>query len=139
MVEVRSEDYDSFGRVTTPKVGVVYDPRADFTREAAWGKSFKAPTLLHRYQTKSSYMYTASTAGGSGYAPDATVLMSYGGNADLEPERASTWSASVAFDPQAVPGWEAALTWVDIGYKDRVVVTNSNVAQAMLNQDYAKF
>src|SRR3546814_18600600 len=71
---VRSEDYDSFGRVTTPKLGVLYDPSADFTLKASWGKSFKAPTLLHRYQTKSSYLYTASTAGGSGYAPAATVL-----------------------------------------------------------------
>src|SRR3546814_19498000 len=65
--------------------------------------------------------------------------MSYGGNADLEPERARTWSASVAFHPQAVPGLEAELTWFDIDYTDRVVVPISNVAQALINPNYAEF
>src|SRR3546814_10233804 len=51
---VRSEDYDSFGRVTTPKLGVLYDPSADFTLKASWGKSFKAPTLLHRSEEHTS-------------------------------------------------------------------------------------
>src|SRR3546814_6360668 len=106
---------------------------------ASWGKSFKAPTLLHRYQTKSSYLYTASTAGGSGYAPDATVLMSYGGNADLEPERDRNWSASVAFHPHAVPGLEAELTWFDIDNTDSGVLPISKVAKALLNHNYATF
>lgn len=42
---VRGGDYNTFGDVTTPKLGVLYGPNPDFTLKASWGKSFKAPTL----------------------------------------------------------------------------------------------
>lgn len=134
---VRTEDYDSFGRVTTPKIGVIYDPNADVTFKASWGRSFKAPTLVQRFETKSAYLWTAAQVGGSGYPSDATVLMSYGGNADLDAERARTWSASVAFHPEALPGFESELTWFDIDYIDRVVQP-LNYIQALSNPLYAQ-
>jgi len=118
---LRGEDYDSFGRVATPKFGVIYDPTADVTLKASWGKSFKAPTLLQRYQSKQVYLFETTTVGGSSNPADATALMSYGGNPDLRAERARTWSATLAFHPEALPGLDAELTWFDINYTDRVV------------------
>src|SRR3546814_15118395 len=35
---LRSEDYDSAGRVSTPKLGGIYGPNAAFTLRASWGK-----------------------------------------------------------------------------------------------------
>ncbi|WP_246193098.1 TonB-dependent receptor [Pseudoxanthomonas yeongjuensis] len=118
---VRGEDYDEFGRVTTPKVGLLYDPNKDFTLKASWGKSFKGPTLEQRSVGQYGVLYDAGTVGGTGYAPNATALMAFGGNPDLGPERARTWTASMAFHPEAVPGLEAELTWFDIDYTDRVL------------------
>jgi iron complex outermembrane recepter protein len=135
---VRGEDYDSFGRVTTPKFGVIYDPTADFTFKASWGKSFKAPTLLQRYQDKTAFLWSASTVGASGSPADATALMSYGGNADLHAERARTWTASLALHPEALPGLEAELTRFDIDYTDRVIEP-VNYLQALSNPAYADF
>jgi outer membrane receptor protein involved in Fe transport len=135
---MRGEDYDDFGRVTTPKLGVIYDPTADFTFKASWGKSFKAPTLFQRYQGKDAYLWSAGAVGASGPPADATVLMSYGGNADLRAERARTWTASLAFHPQALPGLDAALTGFDIDYTDRVVVP-VNYQQALSDPAYANF
>jgi outer membrane receptor protein involved in Fe transport len=135
---VRTEDYDSFGRVTTPKLGVLYDPSADFTFKASWGRSFKAPTLLQRYSSKVAYLWSAPTVGGVGYPAGSTVLMSYGGNADLEAERARTWTASVAFHPQVMPGLEAELTWFDVDYTGRVVEP-VNYMQALGNPIYADY
>lgn len=135
---VRSEDYDSFGRVTTPKLGVIYDPTADVTLKASWGKSFKAPTLNFRYLDKTAYLWTASATGGSGYPPGATVLMSYGGNMDLYAERARTWSASLAVHPEALPGFETELTVFDIDYVDRVVEP-VNFRFALSNPAYTEY
>lgn len=135
---VRFEDYDSFGGVTTPKLGLIYGPSADFTVRASWGKSFKAPTLYQRHFAQSAYLYTASHMGGTGYSSGATVLMPYGGNPYLGPERARTWSASLAFHPKSLPGLEAELTWFDIDYTDRVVQPIS-VTQALSNPIYAEF
>lgn len=118
---VRSEDYDSFGRVSTPKLGLIYDPNAHVTLKASWGKSFKAPTLLERYRPMVGVAIHPSAFGGTGYAEDDILLFLNGGNPDLKPERARTWLASVALHPAAVPGLDVELTWFDIDYTDRVV------------------
>ncbi|WP_158755060.1 TonB-dependent receptor [Dyella sp. S184] len=136
---VRGEDYASFGSVTTPKLGLIYGPSTDFTLKASWGKSFKAPTLLQRYQAQSAYLYPAAAVGGSGYASDATVLIPYGGNPDLEPERARTWSASMAFHPEALPALETELSWFDIDFTGRIAQPLVYQAQALSNPLYAQF
>jgi outer membrane receptor protein involved in Fe transport len=136
---LRGEDYASFGGVTTPKLGVIYGPTDDFSLKASWGKSFKAPTLLQRYETRLAFLYPASTVGGSGYASDATVLMPYGGNPDLKPERARTWSASIGFHPEALPALEAELGWFDIDFTGRIAQPLVYQAEALRNPIYAQF
>jgi outer membrane receptor protein involved in Fe transport len=116
---VRTEDGD-YGRVTTPKLGVIYSPSADFTLKTSWGKSFKAPTLSQQYFTQIAAYYPASTFG-TGYPANAAALWLSGGNVDLHPERARTWSTSLAFHPEALAGLEAELTWFDIDYTQRVL------------------
>lgn len=135
---VRSEDYDSFGRVTTPKFGLIYGPSADFTVKGSWGKSFKAPTLLERYRPMVGVAIHPSAFGGEGYADDAILLFLNGGNPDLKPERARTTTASIAYHPAAVPGLEAELTWFDIHYADRVVqpLTGSGYFTDPANAEY---
>lgn len=116
----RVEDYATFGHVATPKVGLVYSPGGDFTFKTSWGKSFKAPTLAQQFRARIAQVsYAGSLV--AGYPADATVLVSGGGNRNLQPERANTWSASIAFHPEAFPGLEAELTWFDVDYTGRVV------------------
>lgn len=137
---IRGEDSDSFGRIATPKLGLIYGPSADFTLKASWGKSFKAPKLLNQYQNQSAYLYPATTLGGTGYAADATALVLSGGNPNLNPERARTSSASLEFHPESVPGLEAELTWFHIDYTDRVVLPlGAAVYQALGNAVYGEF
>jgi outer membrane receptor protein involved in Fe transport len=136
---VRGEDYASSGTVVTPKLGMIYDPSADVRLKATWGRSFKAPTLLQLYQTQFSYLYPAASVGGVGYPAGATVLMPYGGNPDLKPERARTWSASAGFHPSTIPGLEAELSWFDIHFTDRIAQPLVSLAQALSNPGYAEF
>jgi outer membrane receptor protein involved in Fe transport len=135
---IRTEDYSTYGRVTTPKLGVIYSPGADFTLKTSWGKSFKAPRFLQRYSAQNVVYYPQATMGGAGEPADATVLYRVGGSEDLRPERARTWSASLAFHPDALPGLESELTWFDIDYDDRIVQPIV-VAQALSNPVYAGF
>lgn len=136
---VRGEDYDSSGSVVTPKVGVIYDPTADFTIKASWGRSFKAPTLLQLCQTQFAYLYPAVSVGGVSYGSTATVLMPYGGNPDLKPERSRMWSASMGFHPVAVPNLTADLNWFDIDFTDRISQPLVGLAQALSNPSYGQF
>lgn len=133
---MRGEDYASFGQVATPKFGVIYDPIADLTLKASWGKSFKAPLQYQRYADKTVYLWGASMVGAGDNVADATALMSIGGNPDLHAERARTWGASLALHPEALPGLDAELTWFDIDYIDRVV-NPVNYQQALSDPAYA--
>ena len=133
---IRTEDGD-YGRMTTPKFGVIYSPSADFSLKTSWGKSFKAPTLLQRYIYNGLNYYTAAQWG-TGYPADATVLQRFGGNANLRPERARTWSASLAFHPEALSGLEAELTWFDIDYTERVLAP-INTTDVLGNPIFASF
>jgi len=134
---VRTEDGD-YGRVTTPKLGVIYSPSADFTVKTSWGKSFKAPTLLQRYSVTQALYYTAATFGGTSYPADAAVLALSGGNTDLHPEQARTWATSLALHPEALPSLETELTWFDIDYTQRAVLPLAS-ADVLGNPLYADF
>ncbi|MCC4594056.1 TonB-dependent receptor [Xanthomonas campestris pv. phormiicola] len=136
---LRNEDYDSFGSVTTPKLGLIYAPGADVTFKASWGRSFKAPTLYQRYAASFAQLVPVSYVSGTGYAATATALIQGGGNRDLQPERAQTRTASLAFHPQAAPGLEAELTWFRIHYTDRVVQPITNAARSLADPNYAPF
>jgi len=136
---MRREDYDLFGAVTTPKLGVIYGPSADFTLRASWGKSFKVPTLFQLGQGQFAMLMPAGYFGGAGYPDGATGLVVGGGNSALQPERARTWTASLSFHPEAVRGLEMELAWFNIDYKDRVVQPISTVDQALSNPIYAPF
>jgi outer membrane receptor protein involved in Fe transport len=135
---IRTEDGD-YGRVTTPKLGVIYSPGADFSLKASWGKSFKAPTLFQRYSAGNAGYYPAATYGGKGYPADSTVLWLAGGNMGLRPERARTWSASLTFHPEVLPQLEGELSWFDIDYTQRVVQPITGNVVVLGNPIYADF
>ncbi len=136
---LRMEDYDSFGSVTTPKLGLIYDPNADFTFKASWGRSFKAPTLLQRAQAQTGGYYPITRFGGVGYDANTVILGIFGGNPDLGPERATTRALSLAFHPRAIRGLDAELTWFDVDYRDRALQPITDYNTALQNPNYAPF
>lgn len=136
---VRTESGD-YGSVTTPKLGVIYSPNADFSLKASWGKSFKAPTLAQRHAAGNAIYYPAATFG-TGYPADAAVLALSGGNPNLRPERARTWTASLALHPELLPRFEMELTWFDIDYTQRVVrpIANTDVLGNPIYADFVDY
>ena len=135
---VRREDYSSFGGVTTPKVGLIYSPNNDFTAKASWGRSFKAPTLLQVNQGQVAQLAFPSSFGSTSYPDEAMALRVGGGNPNLKPERARTWTASLEYHPEALPGLQMELTGFHIDYIDRVVQPITNYSQVLGNPFYAQ-
>ena len=48
------------------------------------------------------------------------TLIAFGGNPDLKPEKARTWTAGLDFTPQAVPDFHASATYYNIRFTDVV-------------------
>jgi outer membrane receptor protein involved in Fe transport len=133
---LRYEDYRGVGHVATPKLGMIYAPFAGVSIKGSWGKSFRAPTLNQRYQALGSVLVPPSVFGGTGYLARATALLLQGGNVDLKPERATSWSATVGVHPGAVPGLDFEASYFNTRYRDRIVVPIAFLSQALSNPLY---
>ncbi|HEX4693589.1 TonB-dependent receptor [Sphingomonas sp.] len=134
---VRYERYPGQGGVATPKVGLVYAPMPDLDVKLSWGKAFRVPTQYQQYQPRAAVIYPPSIVGGSGFPAAAGVLYVQGGNPALKPERATTWSATVALHPRAVPGASLEVSYFRVDYRDRIVSPIAFVSQALSNPLYA--
>lgn len=135
----RYEHYSGISSVTTPKIGVVGELAGGIKVRGSWGQSFRAPTLFQLYGDPSISLRRASTAGGVGLPSTATILMRSGGNTNLKPERATTWSAGVEVRPTALPGIKLEATYFNIRYKNRIVQPITYLSQALSNPIYAPY
>lgn len=134
---VRYERYKGLASVATPKLGLIWSPLNGLDLKASWGKSFRAPTLQQRYQTLLVFLFPAATLGGSGYPSDATALYMQGGNPNLRPERATSWSLGAAIKPAAIPGLSIELNYFSTRYIGRIVAPIGFITQSLSSPLYA--
>lgn len=133
---VRYERYPGFGSVATPKFGLIYAPDDTFELRGSWGQSFRAPTLRQQYQPKAVSILRPSALGGSGFPAGSAVAYASGGNPALRPERATSWSATLAIHPPALGGARLEISYFDTVYQDRIVTPIALRSQALTNPIY---
>ena len=133
---LRYEDYAGMAQVATPKLGIVFAPLPDLDLKGSWGRSFKAPTLYQQYLTGFTWLYNAAPYG-AGLPAGSTVLFLRGGDPDLRPEKAQTWSISAALHPRALPGFEFDIGYFSVRYSDRVVQPIASGSGVLDNPVYA--
>lgn len=136
---LRYERYPGIDNVVTPKLGLVYAPSADLDLRGTWGRSFRAPTLYQQFNQVFANVYLTPTLGGSGYPADATAIYLTGGNRDLKPERATTWSTTLDLHPSVIDGLRIELSYFNVKYRDRIVAPIQYGSQSLSNPLYADY
>ncbi len=132
---LRHEDYEGMGATTNPKLGVVWEPALGVRARATYGTSFRAPSLI---ETSDAPLQNAVPLPAGGYSVLSILL--YGGNPDLEPETATTWTFGVDIDRERLWGWRASLTHFDTEFENRIArPAFENVAGVLINPAYAPF
>jgi outer membrane receptor protein involved in Fe transport len=131
----RTESYSDMGSSANPKIGLRYVPFTDLTLRASWGTSFKAPSFDQMYSRSIIYLLNAADIGGSSGA----VLMTYGANPDLKPEKSTSWAIGGDYSPSAIDGLTLSANLFDIDYKDRILQPVTNVAAGLSDPIYAPF
>lgn len=116
---LRYEDYEGLDRIASPKLGAIYRPIPGLTIQGSWGHSFKAPTFYQRFSVFQALLENATAFGGTDTGQTALYLA--GGNPDLKPERATTWTATMTARPRFVPGLTIEANYFSIRYTNRVV------------------
>jgi iron complex outermembrane recepter protein len=121
---VRYDRYSDVGSTTNPKFGLNWTPVERMTVRGSYGTSFRAPTLPQIYGN-TSQLYVQSYQNPNGGAPITGVALS-GGNPNLKPETATTWSVGMDYEP--VPRLRLSLTYWSVDYKNQVISLLSDLS-----------
>jgi iron complex outermembrane receptor protein len=141
---VRLDDYNDVGSTTNPKIGFNYKPFNDLTIRGNWGTSFHAPSLADTTSTADS---RAQILLNSPFIRPGDSLLNFlrptiilaGGNPNLKPERADTWSLGFDWKPDAVPGLRASATYWNVKFKDAIGLAPFLSPTLYTDQNYASF
>lgn len=130
----RAEWYPDFGSTTNPKVGLDWSPVGGLTIHGTFGTSFRAPNLSElRSETSSGTVLIPNANGGSSVVVELT-----GGNPDLKPERARSWTLGAELKPVGGLRLNATLFRTLFDRRiDRPVV--NDFSQALIDPDLAPF
>jgi iron complex outermembrane receptor protein len=112
----RYEHYSDFGSTTNPKYGLSWSPVAALHVRGTWGTSYRAP-LLSELDNSQPVIFAFPYPSVSGSTP---AIYLFGGNPQLKPEKATTWTAGADFVPVSIPNMKVALTYFSIAFKDRI-------------------
>ena len=134
----RYDHYSDFGSTTNPKIGVTWEPVDGVNLRGSYGRSFRAPGLRDLGSTVGSYYSAAALVDAFGArdpargANQVNTILLFGGNEDLKPETARTWSAGVDLSPRFAPNLTASVTFYDIRYDD-VIGTPSGLGALLFS------
>jgi iron complex outermembrane recepter protein len=118
----RYESYSNFGSTFNPKVGLTWEPFETLAIKGSWGTSFRAPTFAEIFTRGAG----AGLYGDTLPDPTAPTGLRYGigiagGNPDLEPEEAETWSVGFDYQPDYIEGLTIGATYWSIHYTNQIL------------------
>jgi iron complex outermembrane receptor protein len=134
----RYDHYSDFGSTTNPKIGLTWEPADGVNFRGSYGRSFRAPGLRDLGSTVGSYYAAAALVDAFGArdpargANQVNTILLFGGNLDLEPETARTWSLGLDLRPRFAPNLAASVTFYDIKY-DNVIGTPSGLGALLFS------
>ncbi len=112
---VRYDSYSGIGDTTNPKLGLTFRPFDDLSIRGSYGTSFRAPSLSDTGLPFNQYTQFVDANN-----VQRNVLFIRGGNADLQPEKATTWSIGADWEPAAISGLRLSATYYNVDYTNRV-------------------
>lgn len=111
----RVEHYEAIGSTANPKLGLLWSPADGVLLRATYGRSFRAPAL-REVSDPAAYNPSLFPLG----TTRVRTLLLNGGNPDLKPETARSWTLGVDVTPARWPGLTLAATGFDIRFHDRI-------------------
>lgn len=111
----RHTDYSSSGGVNTWKVGVVWDLFDGVRFRGARSLDIRAPTLFDLFAPTSASVGSVNDLHTNRSQVATTIT---GGNPDLVPEEAKTWTAGVVLSPDFIPGLTISADYYSVTIKN---------------------
>ncbi len=124
---VRAERYSDFGSTVNPRFGLQWSPLTDIVVRGTYGQSYRAPSLVDLHDQLLNGPIFATVGGAR-----VLTLAKQGGNPDLGPETAKSWTAGVDYTPHAVPDLKLSVSWFQTTFRNRIAAPLSSATAATL-------
>ncbi|HEV2533565.1 TonB-dependent receptor [Phenylobacterium sp.] len=111
----RIERYDDFGTTSNPKLGALYAPLPGALLRASYGTSFRAPSLRELSDAPINSPSLLPLNGAR-----VLSLVQFGGNPNLRPETAHTWSAGLEVGPELMSGAHVSVDYFNVRFRNRI-------------------
>lgn len=124
----RYEDYSDFGDTFNPKLGLFWRISEDIALRGSYSESFRAPSLTNT-AGRQQFAFLAfpdpefDPSQQDPRAPDGStffLISAGGGNPNLTPEEATSWTGGVEFTPRALTGLRMNSGFFDVSYTNRI-------------------
>lgn len=134
---LRHDSYSDVGSTTNPKVGLTWSPARGLRLKGSYGTSFRAPGLqdLPFLRAGASLGVVTWTDPLSPTGTSTGVQLN-AGNPNLQPETATTWTATAEFEPAAIPNLLLSASYFSVDYRGIVNFPPSSTT-SLLNTAYA--
>jgi len=118
---VRYTDYSTSGGVTTWKIGAIYEPVREVRFRGTRSRDIRAPNVSELFSPLTS-TFSSILDRRTGVNTLTPILR--GGNADLRPEVADTWTAGIVLQPDFgfLDGLRFSVDYYDIEIRDAIGV-----------------
>uniref|UniRef100_UPI0025E72E9C TonB-dependent receptor n=1 Tax=uncultured Caulobacter sp. TaxID=158749 RepID=UPI0025E72E9C len=131
----RIERYSDVGTTRNPKIGLDWRPTRSLTFKGSYGKSFRAPSFQDLQVGPGLTFYQPvalpDPASSTGSTP---VLALVGNSPDTGPERATTWSGTVEYQPPWIDGLKLTASYFKVAYRDRIANVNANAFNLLIER-----
>lgn len=149
---IRYSDYDLFGSDTNYKLGVNWQALSGLKVRGTWSTAFRTPSVRELFSgvsqaqlpttdpcsnyaalAPSSVVYQNCQAAGvplSYQQFGSIILTDQGGNPDLEPETATTFTLGFVLQPEPLAGLSMTLDYFDIEIEDAIRQTSGSAKLA---------
>lgn len=124
----RWTEYSTSGTVYTWKGGATWEPIPDVRFRGTLSRDIRAPTLYELFAGRTSVRIPLSDPHTNFANPTGTFVFG-GGNADLTPEKADTFTAGIVLKPRFVPRLTLSVDYYDLKISD--AITSLSAAQVL--------
>ncbi|MCL2919291.1 TonB-dependent receptor plug domain-containing protein [Shewanella litorisediminis] len=106
---LRFDDYSTFGKASTWKVGLTYEATDDLMLRTVAATGFRAPNVAELYGGNTgSYDYLDDPWGNE---QDPQILVNYTSDPDLKPEESESYTAGLVYSPSYIDGLSLTLDY----------------------------
>jgi iron complex outermembrane recepter protein len=117
-IALRHEKYSDFGSTTNPKFGLTWKPADAVRIRGTYGRSFRAPIFYELLNPGNVALFELEDP--SSPTGTTVTLRRVGGNSDLDPEKATTWTAGFDLSFGGSSMGNLSVTYFDTKFTGRI-------------------